>query len=161
MSSVSGRVPAVAGLCSVGVRLRAVVLAVLLAIPVAVRAASEPPPEQTITVLPGDVQQRIDPLTPGNEQHVEALSGDGVQHVTEGTHSAVGRAANGVAKVFIGVDHVDTLLAPGPERVDPLLDVTGERRDRLLRRLARGRYDDGRREQGGQDEGAEPHADGA
>src|SRR5690242_12066614 len=83
VSSVSGRVPAVGGLCSVGVRLRALVLAALLATPVVVPAASEPP-EQTITALPGDVQQRIDPLGSGSEQRVDVIDADGVQHVTEG-----------------------------------------------------------------------------
>jgi hypothetical protein len=48
-------------------------------------------------------EQRIEPLNPPGEQQVQALSPDEAQRVSEGTKSPSGRAANGVAKVFIGI----------------------------------------------------------
>jgi hypothetical protein len=77
-------------------------LALLLALSGSARAAGETR-EQTITPIPPR-EQSVTPVNPNGEQRVEALgTGDGTQQVSEGTRSSAGRAANNVAKVFVGI----------------------------------------------------------
>jgi hypothetical protein len=84
------------------VRVAAAVLVLLLQASMPALAASDAP-EQTVTALPGDVEQRVDPLTPGEEQHVQVLDGDGMQHVVGSDAGPVRRGLGRVTKFAVGV----------------------------------------------------------
>ncbi|HZP43418.1 MAG TPA: hypothetical protein VFD84_18165 [Candidatus Binatia bacterium] len=81
-------------------RLSAFLLVLALAVPL---GATGEPNEQAVTPLTGPAEQRIEMLAPAGEQHVEMIGESGVQQVTPGTTSPAGRAAHGVAKVFVGI----------------------------------------------------------
>lgn len=77
-------------------------LAVAAALGFPALAADYDPGGQIKPITP-PAEQRIEVLTPTAEQQVQAITPEEAQRVTEGTKSPSGRAANGVAKVFIGV----------------------------------------------------------
>lgn len=65
--------------------------------------ASSDPVEQTVTPIAPRGEQRVEPVTPPAEQRVEALDAAGAQQVTGASKSPAASAANGVAKVVLGV----------------------------------------------------------
>jgi len=82
-------------------RVRIVLLLLALAMPV---AAATGPAEQAITPVAPAVEQRVEPVAPPPEQQVTAVGGDASAQVQPvAPPSAVGRVANGIAKVAVAI----------------------------------------------------------
>jgi len=82
--------------------LAAPLLALVIGVALPVRGSGQPD-EQSVTAVAPSTEQRVTPVASAGDQHVEQLSGDGLQQITQGTKSPVRRAADGAAKVIVGV----------------------------------------------------------
>lgn len=84
---------------------RALLVMILgLGLTLATRAASDVEPQvQQVTPITPTEQQRVEQLTPEGQQRVELLDAGNEQGVSEGTKSPMRRAADGTAKVVVGV----------------------------------------------------------
>jgi len=90
------------------VRVAPLALVVVLALPA---LASEPPAEQSVTVIGPGTEQRIQPIAPAGEQHVDAINPDEAQRISEGSQGRLRRGVDAVSKVFVVI--AGTALAVG------------------------------------------------
>jgi len=98
----TGRVPRATGLCSVPAVRFVLALAVALCLAVPAFTAGEAP-EQTVTAIEPQGEQRVEPVPPPPEQEVVALDPQSEQQVTSGQKSGVRRGFETAGKVALGV----------------------------------------------------------
>ena len=98
----TGRVPRATGLCSVPAVRFVLALAVALCLAVPAFTAGEAP-EQTVTAIEPQGEQRVEPVPPPPEQEVAALDPQSEQQVTSGQRGAVRRGFETAGKVALGV----------------------------------------------------------